>query len=88
MYSRVNLSIFQLTSFGRPLSPNNKVASKLHLKDQYIQMVEVMQKLRREGFDVEPQNEGQRNKKCSVLSIPSLEEHIGFMVSRKLCLNL
>ena len=32
--------------------------------------------------------EGQSNKKCSVSTMPSLDGHIGFMVSLKLCLNL
>ena len=32
--------------------------------------------------------EGQSNKKSSVSSMPSLEGHIAFMVSLKLCLNL
>ena len=39
-----------------------KVASKLHLKDQYIQMFVVVQKVQREGFDVEPQTKGKGTK--------------------------
>ena len=39
-----------------------KFASKLQLKDRFMQMVVVMQKFQREGFDVEPQTNGKATK--------------------------
>ena len=54
MYSRVNLSIFLLTSFGRPLSPNNKSCVKTSFERSIYPNGRSNAKLQREGFDVEP----------------------------------
>ena len=88
MYSSVNLSIFLLASFRKPLSSNDKSCVKTSFERSIYPNGRSNAKTTARGFRRGTSNEGQSNKKCSVLSIPSLEGHIRFMVSRKLCLNL
>ena len=88
MYWRVNSIIFLLRSFGRSLSPYNKSSIKTSFERSLYPNDCTNSKTLARIFRRLISKAGQSNKKCSVVSIPSLLGHTGFMESLKLCLNL